>query len=80
MTSKNELSDKIIPSGARPTNLSDDSMNNLTLTDDGMNEKIIPGNSTRGDLSQLEVKEECVDNHVEKISDPAGHIWTVTDV
>lgn len=54
-------------------------MNNLTLTDDDLNEAIIPSKSTGGDLSQLEVEDECVDNKVGKISDPGCLISAVAE-
>lgn len=53
-----------------PNGFPDDLMNNLTLTDDDQNETIIPGKSTKCDPSQLEVEEECLDNHFGKIFDP----------
>lgn len=38
--------DEIIPSGSTLTDLPGDLMDNLTLTDDDLNEAIIPGKSS----------------------------------
>lgn len=54
--------DDIIPSGSNITDLPDDLMNNLTPNDDDLNDTIIPCKSTKGDLSQLEIENDCGDN------------------
>lgn len=65
--------------GSQPYDQHDDLMNNVTLTDNDQNETIIPGKSTKGVMSQLEVEGECVEDQVGKISDPGDPISSVAD-
>lgn len=71
--------DEIMPSGSRLTDLSDDIMNSLRLIDDDQNETFIPGKTTYGDQSHLELRRNVFDNQVRKISYQAGSVSEVTD-
>lgn len=54
------LMDEIIPSGSSLLGLLDDLLNNLTITHDELNET--PVKAMKGELSRLDVEEECVED------------------
>lgn len=68
------LVDEILPSGSSLTEFTEDFVNNVWTTKmDDLNETIIPGKLTKGDLSQLEVEKKRSEGRGHKHSKPVAY-------